>query len=135
MQYLKTASRFLLALLVGTTGIMHFVNPEFFTNIMPPYLPWHLELVWLSGAIEITLAVGLMIPATSRWAAWGMIALFIAVFPANIHLFLNQDLMPDVPPVAHLLRLPMQLVFILWAFWHTRPEPGRATSPAPAAVS
>ena len=61
----------------------------------------------------------LLVPQASRFAAWGIVALLIAVFPANIHLYQNQDLMP-ASPFIHLLRLPLQGVFILWAFWHTR---------------
>ncbi len=101
-------------------GVMHFVNPEIFLRIMPPYLPMHSELVMVSGVCEIMLGVLLLVPQTSRLAAYGIIALLIAVLPANIHLYQNQDLMP-APPLVHLLRLPLQGLFIVWAFWHTRP--------------
>ena len=86
---------------------------------MPPYLPLHEELVLVSGLCEILLGVLLLIPRCSRWAAWGIIALLIAVFPANIYLYQNQEILP-ASPIIHLLRLPLQGVFILWAFWHTR---------------
>ena len=86
---------------------------------MRPYLPWPLELVYLSGLIELVLGLLLLVPRCSRWAAWGVIALLIAVFPANIYVFQNQDVLP-APPILHFLRLPLQGVFILWAFWHTR---------------
>jgi len=109
-------------------GTMHFVNPEFFTKLMPPYLPLHYELVLLSGIFEIVLGLLLLVPRYSRLAAWGIIALLIAVFPANIHAFQNQELIP-APPIVHLLRLPLQGVFILWAYWHTKSESQTPTQP------
>jgi len=90
---------------------------------MPPYLPLHLELVYLSGFIEIALGVLLLVPRFSRFAAWGIIALLVAVFPANIHLYQHQEIFP-LPPIVHLLRLPLQGVFFLWAFWHTKRDEG-----------
>ncbi len=99
---------------------MHFVNPAFFLKIMPPYLPLHEELVLLSGICELLLGILLLFPAYSRWAAWGIVALLIGVFPANLHVFQHQELLP-APPLIHLLRLPLQGVFILWAYWYMRP--------------
>ena len=63
----------------------------------------------------------LLVPKLSSLAAWGMIALLIAVFPANIYLFQNPDILP-APPILHLLRLPLQGLLILWAYWHTKPK-------------
>lgn len=120
MTTIKAISKFVLALFMIGAGIMHFVNPEFFLKIMPPYLPFHKELVLVSGVFEVLLGVLLLVPASSRWAAWGIVALLIAVFPANLHVFQNQELIP-APPLVHLLRLPMQGVLILWAYWYTRP--------------
>ena len=119
MKRAKSFSRFILAIFMIGAGTMHFVNPVFFLKIMPPYLPLHEELVLVSGLCEILLGVLLLIPRCSRWAAWGIIALLIAVFPANIYLYQNQEILP-ASPIIHLLRLPLQGVFILWAFWHTR---------------
>jgi uncharacterized membrane protein len=72
--------------------------------------------------MEVLLGVALLIPRLRRVAAWGVIALLIAVFPANIYAFQHQELLP-APPLVHLLRLPLQGVFIVWAWWHTRPDP------------
>ena len=102
---------------------MHFVKPDFYMNIMPPYLPLHLPLVYLSGFFELALGLLILVPRFSRFAAWGMIALLIAVFPANIYVYQHQELLP-ASPIVHLLRLPLQIVFILWAYWHTRPSDG-----------
>jgi uncharacterized membrane protein len=119
MNSIKTASKvFLAALMVGAGG-MHFISPDFYLKIMPSYLPLHRELVFLSGVFEVALGALLLIPRFSRLAAWGIIALLIAVFPANIYVYQNQDVLA-APPVFHLLRLPLQGVFILWAYWHSR---------------
>lgn len=118
---MKTLSKYFLALFMTGAGVMHFVNPEFYIRIMPPYLPWHRELVYISGLFEIILGISLVIPICSRWSAWGMIALLIAVFPANIQVFLHQELLP-APPWLHFLRLSLQGLLILWAYWHTRPD-------------
>jgi uncharacterized membrane protein len=119
MGKIRTISKYLLALFMVGAGMMHFIKPDFYLNIMPPYLPLHLELVYLSGFFEIALGVLLVIPRLSRFAAWGIIALLIAVFPANIYVYQNQEVLP-APPILHFLRLPLQGVFILWAYWHTR---------------
>ena len=120
MSRIKTISKYLLAIFMIIAGIMHFANPAFFLKIMPPYLPLHKELVLLSGVFELVLGVLLLIPQTSRMAAWGIVALLIAVFPANLYLYQHQDILP-ASPIIHFLRLPLQGVFILWAFWHSRP--------------
>src|ERR1022692_3356810 len=119
MTKIRTISKWLLALFMVGAGTLHFIKPDFYLNIMPPYLPVHLELVYLSGLFEIALGLLMLVPRFSRFAAWGIIALLIAVFPANIYVYLNQDILP-APPIIHFLRLPLQGVFILWAYWHTR---------------
>src|SRR6185369_12876215 len=114
----KSFSKYLLAIFMVGAGTMHFLNTDFYLQIMPPYLPLHLESVYLSGVCEIGLGLLLLVPRFSRMAAWGIIALLVAVFPANIHLYQHQEILP-LPPIVHLLRLPFQAIFILWAFWHT----------------
>jgi uncharacterized membrane protein len=120
MSSFRTISKYVLAMFMIAAGIMHFANPAFFLKIMPPYLPLHLELVWLSGVCEVLTGALLLVPQTSRMAAWGIVLLLVAVFPANVYLYQHQDMMPT-SPVIHMLRLPLQGVFILWAYWHTRP--------------
>ena len=121
MWRMKLASKYLLAILLIGVGTLHFVQPDFFVKIMPPYLPLHLELVYLSGLIEVALGLLLLDPRSSRLAAWGIIALLIAVFPANIYLYQHQELLP-ASPLVHFLRLLLQGLFILWAYWHTKPK-------------
>lgn len=121
MRRIKTASKLILAVFMVGAGVMHFVNPDFYLKIMPPYLPLHRELVYLSGVCEIVLGVMLLVRRFSRLAAWGIIALLVAVFPANFYVYQNQDVLSG-SSMFHLLRLPLQGVFILWAYWHTRPK-------------
>ena len=105
-------------------GVMHFVNTDFYLHIMPDYLPLHRQLVYLSGIAEILLGVLVLIPVTTQAAAWGVIALLIAVFPANIHMAVHSiPLQPGAAPnqLALWLRLPLQGVLIAWAWWYTRP--------------
>jgi uncharacterized membrane protein len=116
----KTVSKWLLAMFMVAAGAMHFIKPDPYLQIMPPYLPLHRELVYLSGFFEFAFGVLLLVPRFSRLAAWGIIVLLIAVFPANIYLYQHQDLLP-APPILHLLRLPLQGVLVLWAYWYTRP--------------
>lgn len=97
-------------------GVMHFINPDFFAAIMPPWLPYHLEIVWISGAFEILGGLGLLLPKTRLLAGYGLIALTIAVTPANIHMAMNPDLFPDAKPALLYLRLVLQ-VFLLWLIW------------------
>ena len=112
--------------LLVAIGIGHFVDPAPFMAIMPPQLPAPKLLVFISGAAEISLGVALMIPRLTRLAAWGIIALLIAVYPANIyHAFFGGIDNPDLPElmrnqVAAIARLPLQFVFIAWAWMFTR---------------
>jgi uncharacterized membrane protein len=121
MRKLKIILKYLLCVFFVAAGLNHFINPAFYLKIMPPYLPWHLFLVYLSGFFEVALGLLLLTPAFSRAAAWGLIALLVAVFPANIQMATNPELYPDISPLALWLRLPLQAVFIAWAFWYTRP--------------
>ena len=125
MNPLKVILKYILAAFMCTAGILHFVSPEFFLKIMPPYLPMQRELVFISGACELLLGILLLIPRFSKQAAWGVMALLAAVFPANVYLFQHQEILP-APPAVHFLRLPFQAVLMLWAYWHTR-----ATKPLP----
>jgi uncharacterized membrane protein len=121
MRKLKIILKYLLCVFFVVAGLNHFINPAPYLKIMPPYLPWHLFLVYLSGFFEVALGLLLLVPALSRAAAWGLIALLVAVFPANIQMAVNPGLSPGISPLALWLRLPLQAVFIAWAFWYTRP--------------
>jgi uncharacterized membrane protein len=115
----KLVSLHVMAGFYTLAGIAHFANPKFFLRIMPPYIPWHKPIVYLSGLAEIGLGILLLLPEYSSWAAWGIIALLIAVFPANLYHFTSGGAGMRIPKWALALRLPLQAVLIAWAWWHT----------------
>ena len=114
---MRTLSIYLLAALFVAAGIAHFVRPQVFARIVPPYLPAPLLLVYLSGAFEVLGGLGLLLPATRVYAGWGLIALLIAVFPANVHMALHPEAFPQIPAWGLYARLPLQLVLIGWVYW------------------
>jgi uncharacterized membrane protein len=120
MPSLRSLSRGLLALLFLGAGVLHFVAPATYLRIMPPYLPEPLLLVYLSGAAEIAGGLGLLLPATRRVAGWGLLALLIAVFPANVYMLQTHGVGLAVPQWALWLRLPLQVVLMAWVWWSAR---------------
>ena len=101
-------------------GANHFVNPDFYVAIMPPYVPAHLELVYVSGVFEILGGIGVLVPTIRALAGWGLVLLLVAVFPANLHMALHPELFSDLPTFGLYLRLPFQVLFVAWAYWSTR---------------
>ena len=121
METLKSVLRYVLGILFVLAGINHFVSPEFYIPIMPDYLPWHEELVFLSGVAEIVAGILVAIPATQRIGAWAIIAILVAVFPANIHMAMNpEEFSGYAASTALYIRLPIQLIPAIWAYWYTR---------------
>ena len=123
---LSTGQR--IALLVAAVfyvfaGIMHFVRPEFYLKIMPPYVPAPDAMVKISGFFEILGGLGLLLPQTRRPAAWGLVALLIAVFPANLYMATNpvEAAATTISPIGRWGRLPFQGVLIWWVLWCTKP--------------
>jgi uncharacterized membrane protein len=96
-------------------GAMHFARPRMYESIMPPYVPRHRELVYVSGVAEMVGGAGLLVPGLRRPAGWWLLATLVAVFPANVHMAVNHEEYP-VPGgrTALLARLPFQLVFMGW---------------------
>lgn len=117
--WLTRLFRLSLTVLMVFAGVSHFVNPSFFTVMVPPQLPSPLALVLISGAAEIGLGLGLLHPRLRGLAAKGLIALYIAVFPANIYMALAEIQLAGIHTEPWVLwaRLPMQAVFILWAYF------------------
>ena len=111
-------------------GISHFTSPDFFVSIMPPYVGWHLEIVYISGVLEILGALGILLPATRQLAGNCLILLTLAVTPANIHMWMNPQLYPDVPESFLAVRLFVQALLILCIWWSTRTpgQPGAGES-------
>jgi uncharacterized membrane protein len=118
------AVRWLLTLVMVGMGAMHFVDPVSFTRAMPPWVPWHLAMVYISGVFEILGGLGLVPERTRSAAGLGLMALYVAIFPANVHMALNNISFgaDPVPTWALWVRLPMQLVLIGLAYWVSRPE-------------
>lgn len=104
-------------------GVLHFVKTPMYLKIMPPYLPWRLAMVYLSGAAEIAGGLGLLVPPVRRAAAWGLVALLVAVFPANVYMATNpaEAGAASLPAVALWGRLLLQPIFIWWVLWCTKP--------------
>ena len=123
MSSARLVLKILLALVFVAAGANHFLSEAFYLRMLPPYLPAHRALVFLSGVAELTLGILVLIPKLTRLSAWGLIALLIAVFPANVQMALHPELFPEFNPAILWLRLPLQAVLIAWAHWFTRPDP------------
>ncbi len=128
MRYVKEALKWLYGAFYIVAGLNHFRDEGFYLKLMPDYIPaWlHQPAVFWSGVAEVVLGVLLLIPRTTRVAAWGIIALLIAIFPANIYGWQHSEEIFGISREAHFLRLPLQAVLILWAWWYTRPNAPRA---------
>jgi uncharacterized membrane protein len=124
---IKIALRVVLALFFVAAGVNHFLNPVFYRRMMPAYVPFHVFFVQISGVAEIALGLLLLIPPLSAVAAWGLILLLIAVFPANLQMALHPETFPELRPAALWLRLPLQAVLIAWAYWFTNGTTRAAT--------
>ncbi len=111
-------SRGLLAVFFAIAGALHFMNPAFYLQIMPSYIPFPLAMIYISGVFEVLLGLMTLPERTRKLAGWGLIALLIAVFPANIHIALHPEIFPKVQPWVSWARLPFQGVFIFWV-WKT----------------
>ena len=125
LQRLSTAQKIavvLAAIFYIGAGTLHFLKPEPYLRIMPPYLPWHIAMVRVSGAFEILGGLGLLLPETRRAAAWGLVLLLIAVFPANLYMATNpiEAGAASIAPVLRWGRLPLQVLLIWWVLWCTR---------------
>ena len=117
---MKLVLLYVMAALYIAAGIYHFVNPKMYQRIMPTYLPWHMPLVYISGVCEIVFALLLIPESTRPVAAWLIIVLLIAVFPANIQMAVSfwQKQRPNL--WIAFARLPLQFVLIWWAWIYTK---------------
>ncbi|TYQ30253.1 DoxX family protein [Pseudanabaena sp. UWO310] len=120
----KLFLRVVLSLFLIAAGTLHWLMPNPFVKIVPSFLPYPLALVYISGVFEILGGIGLLLPSVSIAAAWGAIALFVAVFPANINMAVNRISLDGIPDSDFLRwgRLPLQAVLIAWAWWYTRED-------------
>ena len=122
MKLFKIITIYIMSFGYTYVGIRHFIDPDFFLAIMPNYLTFHLEFVYLSGIAEVVLGLMLLSKKTRKTGAIGLIILLILVFPANIHLVqseLSQSIL-GVTKSQSIYRLPFQGLFILIAYWHSK---------------
>ncbi|HEX9150659.1 MAG TPA: DoxX family protein [Flavobacterium sp.] len=108
-----------MAFIYVLAGLNHFRNPRLYLKIIPPYFPNPKLLNSISGCAEILLGITLCIPATSKLAAWGIIALLVAVFPTHLYMYANDRAAMGLPKWILLLRIPLQLGLIYWAYQYT----------------
>ncbi len=122
MKKWEKISLYSMAALYVLAGANHFVHPDFYKKIMPPWLPWHYSLIFISGLAEIVLGLLLLPVQTRKLAAWGIIILLIVIFPANVQMMLNyqQEHNPDL--WIAVIRLPLQLLLIVWAYQFTNSD-------------
>lgn len=119
---MRLLSLALIAVGFVVAGVLHFIRPSLYARIIPPFLPFPMALVYISGVAEILGGLGVLVPSLRSWAGLGLIALLIAVFPANLYMALAPERAGmGVAPVWLWLRLPLQLVLIAWVWWATRP--------------
>lgn len=120
---LRAAMRALLGVAMIGVGALHFLSPSPFVNMVPSALPLPLALVYVSGVAEIAGGAGLFVPRLRRAASFGLVALYVAVFPANVNMAIHHLSLGDYQPSTFALwaRLPLQIVFIAWALWVGKP--------------
>ena len=120
MKLLKLITILIMAYFYISVGIKHFTEPEWFLQIYPPFLPFGLAAVYVSGFFEVLFGIMLLIPKTRYYAGWGLIGLLIAVFPANIYLAYTNGAAMDISAAVAWGRLPFQALFIGLAYWHSK---------------
>tara|TARA_B100000029_G_scaffold47055_2_gene43217 strand:+ start:2177 stop:2551 length:375 start_codon:yes stop_codon:yes gene_type:complete len=123
MKKIKNISIIIMSFFYIYIGIQHFIDPSWFVQIMPPYLPFHYEAVYISGFFEIIFGILILVPKTRYVASWGLILLLISVYPANIYLAFNeapQQAIGISQFFASWIRLPIQFIFIGLAYWHSK---------------
>lgn len=116
LRRLKRPLLYVMGLFYITAGVTHFLSPEWFLQIVPPFLPAPLALVYLSGVAEIAVGVGVLIPQTRHYGALATVALLVAVYPANIYMAVGDVMGSELVQWG---RLPLQAVLVLWALWYT----------------
>jgi len=121
-QWWRKFSLFGLSLFFIYFGIDHFINPEFYLSIMPPAFPLHAEAVYISGFFEILGGISVLIAPLRKIAGWGLVALLICVYPANIYMAITPEAFPEISIALLYFRLPLQFLFIYWAYSVTRPR-------------
>jgi uncharacterized membrane protein len=119
-----------LALFFLGAGIMHFAKPRAYEATVPDALPLHTEIVYVSGVAEIAGALALLDRRSAPWGGWWLIALLVAVFPANVNMAVNAERFRAVPEALLWLRLPVQALLIAWVWRVSAPPRSRSAARA-----
>ena len=117
---IKYFSMIVMGVFYISIGVSHFTSPIWYVQIVPPYLPYKLELVYMSGLFEILFGGMLFFKKTRFLAGWGLILLLIAVYPANIYLAQTNGAAMNTTPLIAWGRLPVQFIFVGLAYWHSK---------------
>ena len=117
---IKYLSLVVMGIFYISIGVSHFTSPIWYVQIVPPYLPYKLELVYISGLFEILFGGMLFFKKTRFLAGWGLILLLIAVYPANIYLAQTNGAAMNTTPLIAWGRLPVQFIFVGLAYWHSK---------------
>jgi len=130
MKIIKELTILLISILYITVGLNHFINPNFFLEIVPPIIPFKLEVVFISGFFEIILGVLVLFKKTRKLASLLIIVLLVVVFPANIYLYLSETprLSLNITKSQALFRMPFQLSLIIISYWHSRDDNSKTFS-------
>ena len=130
IKYSKITTIYTLSILYIIIGVKHFLNPDFFIAIMPPFVPFHKACVFISGFFEIIFGILILFKETRKAGAWGIIILLILVFPANIYLYTSE--IPrevlNISKTQALIRMPFQIPLIIIAYWHSTEQEYRLFS-------
>ncbi len=111
--------RIITAIIFTAAGANHFIHAAFYQRMIPPGFPSPPMLVFISGICEIAGGIGLLVSSLRPWAGWGLIALLLAVFPANVYMAIHSERFTDLhlPAWCYLLRLPLQPLAMGWLWW------------------
>jgi uncharacterized membrane protein len=119
--------RGLVAVMFIVAGAVHLLWPRVYVQAMPPYIPYPMAMILLSGVFELAGGIGILIPRTRRMAGFGLLLLLVAVFPVNIHMFLERwhKGSMDLALLLLFLRLPLQAEFMRWVWRALQPSEGK----------
>ena len=130
MKIIKELTILLISILYITVGLNHFIKPNFFLEIVPPIIPFKLEVFFISGFFEIILGVLVLFKKTRKLASLLIIVLLVVVFPANIYLYISETprLSLNITKSQALFRMPFQLSLIIISYWHSRDDNSKTFS-------
>jgi uncharacterized membrane protein len=127
---LKYAGLVMVSLFFAIGGQAHFTSTAFFVSIVPPYVPWPLMTVYITGVLELIGAVAIWVPRWRSWAGLGLVALTVCVTPANIYMWMNPRLFPDISPSLLGWRLVAQVGLLAVIWWSTRSQSDTTLAPS-----